>query len=295
MDSTPTPSTPEPARGRKLIVTRLLNDPAIGSKLRADLKVARRDWPAYEEADEAGANMTGELIGARHKIIRQLAQGGMADVYLAKDLSRKCPVALKILWSRGSEAKRRFRMEGVLLSNLQHPGIVRAVDVGETPEGQPYMALEHLDGEPLSVRVARGPLPWRDVATFGIQVAGAERPQQAAADDVALDLRGTVPDPLDPGVAPEAGERQIVHQPHAAMDLDHLVGHMRQHLGGEHLGAGDLALGRQLLVEAPRGMQSEPIGRVDLGAGEGHEHRAAAVSPARQRHARPREPVPCTV
>ena len=86
MDSTPTPSTPEPARGRKLIVPRLLNDPAIGSKLRADLKVARRDWLAYEEAGEAGANMTGELIGARHKLIRHLAQGGMADVYLAKDL-----------------------------------------------------------------------------------------------------------------------------------------------------------------------------------------------------------------
>jgi len=153
MDSTPTPSTPEPARGRELIVTRLLNDPAIGFKLRADLKVARRDWPAYEEA---GANMTGELIGARHKIIRQLAQGGMADVCLAKDLSRKCPVTLKILWSRGSEAKRRFRMEGVLLSNLQHPGIVRAVDVGDTPDGRPYIALE---SPPLTRPLRALPLP----------------------------------------------------------------------------------------------------------------------------------------
>ncbi|MBA3549611.1 MAG: protein kinase [Nannocystis sp.] len=52
--------------------------------------------------------------------------------------------------------------------------------MGETPEGQPYMALEYLDGEPLSVRVARGPVPWRDVATFGIQLAGAVHALHAA-------------------------------------------------------------------------------------------------------------------
>ena len=169
MDSTPTPSTPEPARGRVIPMTPLLKDMAVSAKLRADLKAAR-DWPIYEEL---GADMIGEVLGARYRIVSRIAKGGMADVFLAKDLTRKCPVAIKILRSRKPEAARRFRMEGVLLSNLQHPGIVRAVDVGATPDGQPYMALEYLDGEPLSVRVARGPLPWRDVAAFGIQVAGA--------------------------------------------------------------------------------------------------------------------------
>ena len=169
MDSSPTPSTPEPARGRVFPMTPLLKDMAIGAKLRADLKAAR-DWPVYEEL---GADMIGEVLGARYRIVSRIAKGGMADVFLAKDLTRKCPVAIKILRSRKPEAARRFRMEGVILSNLQHPGIVRAVDVGETPEGQPFMALEHLDGEPLSVRVARGPLPWRDAAMFGIQIAGA--------------------------------------------------------------------------------------------------------------------------
>ncbi|MBK7828611.1 protein kinase [Nannocystis sp.] len=176
MDSTPTPSTPEPARGRKIIMTPLLKDMAIGAKLRADLQAAK-DWPVYEEL---GRDMEGELIGARYLIVRRLAKGGMGDVFLAKDLTRKCPVAIKILRSRRPEAARRFRMEGIILSNLQHPGIVRAVDVGETPDGPPYMALEYLDGEPLSVRVARGPLPWRDVATFGIQIAGAVHELHAA-------------------------------------------------------------------------------------------------------------------
>ena len=53
--------------------------------------------------------------------------------------------------------------------------------------------------------------------------AGAfERSEQRAGDDMALDLGGAIPDALDAGVAPEAGERQVVHQPHAAVDLDRL-------------------------------------------------------------------------
>ena len=172
MDSTPTPSTPKPARGRKRIVKRLLDDSAIGATLHTDLGAvtARGAWPVHKEV---GADMFGELIGGRHRIVRRLARGGMADVFLAKDQSRKCPVAIKILRSQGAEARRRFVVEGVVLSNLQHPNIVRAVDVGETLDGRPYIALEYLDGEPLSARLARGPLPWRDVAVFGIQVAGA--------------------------------------------------------------------------------------------------------------------------
>ncbi len=121
---------------------------------------------------ERGADMVGELIAGRHRILRRIAKGGMADVFLAKDMIRKAPVAIKILRSRSLEAKRRFKVEGEILSNLQHAGIVRAVDVGEI-DGQPYMALEYIKGEPLSSRLARGPLPWREVVALGIQTADA--------------------------------------------------------------------------------------------------------------------------
>ena len=133
MDSTPTPSTLEPEMGRVIPMTRLLKDMAVSARLRADLEAAK-DWPIYEEL---GADMVGEVLGARYRIVSRIAKGGMADVFLAKDLTRKCPVAIKILRSRKPEAARRFRMEGVILSNLQHPGIVRTVDVGATPDGQP--------------------------------------------------------------------------------------------------------------------------------------------------------------
>jgi serine/threonine protein kinase len=128
-----------------------------------------KGWRVHKER---GGDMIGELIAGRHRILRRIAKGGMADVFLAKDMTLKCPVAIKILRSRGPEAKRRFKVEAEILSNLQHAGIVRAVDRGEI-DGQPFMALEYIKGEPLSSRLARGPLPWREVVALGIQAADA--------------------------------------------------------------------------------------------------------------------------
>ena len=51
--------------------------------------------------------MIGELIAGRHRILRRLARGGMADVFYAKDVTRKCHVAIKFLRSRGPESVRR--------------------------------------------------------------------------------------------------------------------------------------------------------------------------------------------
>ncbi len=143
MDSSPdTASTPSPAKG----------------------------WPVHKERD---ADMIGELIDGHFKIIRRIAKGGMADVFYAKDVTRKCHVAIKFLRSRGPESVRRFVVEGEVLSNIKHPNIVRAIAVGKTPKGQPYMALEYLAGKPLSRLLDHGALPWRDAAATMIQVAGA--------------------------------------------------------------------------------------------------------------------------
>src|SRR5258707_8762316 len=90
-------------------------------------------------------------------------------------------------------------------------------------------------------------------ATPSIVGSASERPQEVARDDVALDLAGAVPDALDPCIAPQALERQIVHQPHAAEDLQRLVGDARQHLRGVELGLRALPVGVETLVETPGG------------------------------------------
>src|SRR4051794_29284276 len=90
-------------------------------------------------------------------------------------------------------------------------------------------------------------------------ISGSQRPQQGAADDVPLDLRGPVPDALDARVAPDPLQRQLVHQPHATVDLDRLVGDHRQHLGRLHLGHGDVGVGRRALVDLPRGVERHQL------------------------------------
>ncbi|PCC73897.1 Serine/threonine protein kinase [Nannocystis exedens] len=127
-------------------------------------------WPIHKQV---GADYIGEVIDGRYRIVERLAKGGMVHVFLAKDLTRRCYVALEILHRTGPESRRRFEVEAEILSNIQHPHIVRPVAFGHTPDAQPYVALEHLEGETWSRRLARGLPPWREVAELGAQIAGA--------------------------------------------------------------------------------------------------------------------------
>ena len=101
-----------------------------------------------------------------------------------------------------------------------------------------------------------------------------ERPQQGARNDVALDFAGAFPDALDPRIAPDALERQLVHEPHAAVDLDRLVGDEGQHFGGLQLGHGHVHVVDRSLVELPGGFEGEQPGGLQfhrhVGELEGH-------------------------
>src|SRR5262245_19780052 len=81
--------------------------------------------------------------------------------------------------------------------------------------------------------------------------SSAKRPENRPRDDVALDLTGAVPDPLDTGVAPETLDQQLVHEAHAAVDLHRLVGDPTEHLGREDLGHRRVLVGHRPLVELP--------------------------------------------
>lgn len=80
----------------------------------------------------------------------------MGSVFRAFDRSTGEPVALKVL--RGNtplDGVERFEREIRVLANLRHPGIVRYVADGQTPTGELFLAMEWLDGESLSQRLAR--------------------------------------------------------------------------------------------------------------------------------------------
>ena len=100
----------------------------------------------------------GAVITDRFEIERRAGSGGMGTVYRARDRTTGAPVALKLLSGLNPAARARFAREARVLAALRHPGIVRYVAHGETVDGEPYLAMEWLDGEDLEHRLAPGAL-----------------------------------------------------------------------------------------------------------------------------------------
>ena len=93
----------------------------------------------------------GQKINDRYEIVKSIGEGGMANVYLAKDLILNRNVAVKVL--RGDLANdekfvRRFQREALASSSLSHPNIVEMYDVGED-NGTYYIVMEYVDGKTL--------------------------------------------------------------------------------------------------------------------------------------------------
>jgi tetratricopeptide (TPR) repeat protein len=106
----------------------------------------------------------GTLVAGRFSVMRLAGRGGMGSVYQARDTSTGQTVALKLMHAPGpSVASRRFQREAQVLSALRHPGIVSYVAHGVTDDGQPFLAMEWLEGEDLSRRLGRQPLHYSEV------------------------------------------------------------------------------------------------------------------------------------
>lgn len=106
------------------------------------------------------AHMLGTTVGERFVLNAVAGSGGMGTVFLARDLLTGDRVALKLLQPHSIQSKdvERFTRESQLLAELQHPGIVKYVAHGQARDGILYLAMEWLEGEDLSQRLARGKL-----------------------------------------------------------------------------------------------------------------------------------------
>jgi len=107
-----------------------------------------------------------------YQISDQIGVGGMGIIYKALDTRLERQVALKFLPPHlcNDVAQQRFMAEARAASQLDHPNICTIHDIGETSDGQMYITMPFYDGETLSKRISRGPLPVLAALDIALQV-----------------------------------------------------------------------------------------------------------------------------
>ncbi len=124
-----------------------------------------------ELADTCSMELGDTIIG-RYTIDGLAGRGGMGVVYRAHD-SDGGLVAIKLLLGDESHQVERFMREARILVNLEHPAIVRCLDAGVMPGGQPFLVMEWLEGQDLRTHLEAGPLTADSVCIVGERVACA--------------------------------------------------------------------------------------------------------------------------
>lgn len=119
--------------------------------------------------------LVGSLFDGRFRIYKKLGEGGMGNVYSARQVNFERDVALKILkadFLRDENIRKRFMYEARTISNLRHPNALRLFDFGQAPDGSFYMVMELLEGESLADRLAYAFVSFRDVFNIVPPVCG---------------------------------------------------------------------------------------------------------------------------
>ncbi|WP_273125480.1 Stk1 family PASTA domain-containing Ser/Thr kinase [Bacillus weihaiensis] len=120
--------------------------------------------------------LIGKRISGRYKIQEVIGGGGMANVYLAKDMILEREVAMKVLrfdFSNDDEFIKRFRREAQSATSLAHPNIVSIYDVGEE-DGIYYIVMEYVDGQTLKQYIQQfAPIHPRKAVNIMVQIVSA--------------------------------------------------------------------------------------------------------------------------
>src|ERR1700690_3672981 len=146
-------SLTEPERALWLSSLRGQN-PALADQIAALLEeyrvLSEEKFLENRSVEMPGLGLSGQILGS-YELTETIGHGGMGTVWLAerKDgrFERKVAVKLLNLALMGKSGEERFKREGAILGRLTHPHIAELIDAGVSPTGQPYLALEYVEGE----------------------------------------------------------------------------------------------------------------------------------------------------
>ena len=167
--------------------------PVCSTEYADDLRFCPNDGQTLRSSSP-GTDLVGQVLADRYHVVRKLGEGGMGQVYLAEHVKMGRKSAIKVMspsMVHDPDAVARFNREAANASRISHPNVCAVYDFGETPEGLIYLAMEFIEGEPLTELLAReGELPVARAGAIFLQVADALQ----AAHDLGIVHRDLKPD-----------------------------------------------------------------------------------------------------
>ncbi|MFG1843568.1 serine/threonine-protein kinase [Micromonospora sp. NPDC049175] len=112
----------------------------------------------------------------RYRVLRRIGSGAFATVWLGADDALDASVAIKVLadnWSYHADLRERFEQEARIMRRTDSSLLVRVLDVGELPDGRPYLVMPYAAGGTLADRLVSGPMPVREALLVAADITRA--------------------------------------------------------------------------------------------------------------------------